>query len=185
MASPWKFLTRLVSPRRRKRQENGSTDDATPELLAVAKPTETAADDGLSAADPPAAEKPVSRGQSEAASASADHSEETASGVHGTADIEDAMREATDPALSDDADTAAQHAQKPLPTGKGATQKRPRRGKTAATGETVPPSSPGVPTVSDDAIRLDEEIRLLREQLARKLQLQNAQLKKMLERFQR
>ena len=186
MASPWKFLTRLVSPRRQQRQENGSTDDLTPELLAVAKPTETAADDGSSSADPPADEKPVPRGQSEAASASADYSEETASGVHSTADIEGAGPvEATDPALSDDADTAARHAQKPSPTGKGATQKRPRRGKTAATGEAVPPSSPGVPTVSDDAIRLDEEIRLLREQLARKLELQNAQLKRMLERYQR
>ncbi|SMF60913.1 hypothetical protein SAMN02982989_1139 [Xaviernesmea oryzae] len=186
MASPWKFLTRLVSPRRQQRQENGSTDDATRELLAVAKPTEMAADDGSSATDPPADEKPVSHGQSEAVSAKPDHSEETAGGVHGTADIEGAMPlEATDPALSDDADTAARHAQKTSLTGKGATRKRRRRGKTAATGEVVPPSSPGVPTVSDDAIRLDEEIRLLRGQLARKLQLQNAQLKRMLARYQR
>ncbi|CAN7550107.1 hypothetical protein LJR255_003911 [Pararhizobium sp. LjRoot255] len=50
--------------------------------------------------------------------------------------------------------------------------------------EVVPQPSPGVPTVSDDAISLDEEIRLLRDQLARKLQLQNAQLKRMLERFE-
>ncbi|WP_374189369.1 MULTISPECIES: hypothetical protein [Rhizobium/Agrobacterium group] len=49
------------------------------------------------------------------------------------------------------------------------------RGKKAEPIEAVPPPSPGVPAVSDDAIRLDEEIRLLGEQLARNLQLQNAQ----------
>jgi hypothetical protein len=43
----------------------------------------------------------------------------------------------------------------------------------------------GVDTASDDTISLDEEIRVLRGQLAAKLQLQNAQLKKMLERFER
>lgn len=185
MASPWKFLTRLVSPRRQQRQENGSTDDVTPELLAIAKPTETAADDGLNATDPPIDEKLVPHDQSEPVSADPDHSEEI-SGVHGKADIDGAgPAEATDPALSDDADTAARNAQKTSPPDKGATRKRRRRGKTAATIEAVPPPSPEVPTVSDNAISLDEEIRLLREQLARKLQLQNAQLKRMLERFQR
>jgi hypothetical protein len=39
--------------------------------------------------------------------------------------------------------------------------------------------------MSDDAISLDGEIRLLRDQLARKLRLQNAQLKRMLDRFER
>ncbi|CDZ31225.1 Hypothetical protein, partial CDS, partial [Neorhizobium galegae bv. officinalis] len=42
MASPWKLLARLVSPRRQQTQEHGSTDDVKPELLAIAKPTETA-----------------------------------------------------------------------------------------------------------------------------------------------
>ncbi|PKA45019.1 hypothetical protein CWR43_04200 [Rhizobium sullae] len=60
-----------------------------------------------------------------------------------------------------------------------------RRGETAARGEAVPPPSPDAPAVSDDAISLDEEIRLLRDQLARKLQPQNAQLKRMLARFER
>lgn len=129
---------------------------------------------------------PVRGPDTEAVSADPDNSEETASGVHGTADIESARPvEAADPALSDDADSAARATQKPLQTGEGATRKLRKRGKTAETIEAVPPPSPGVPTVSDDAISLDEEIRLLRNQLARKLQLQNAQLKRMLERFER
>ncbi|TAU38947.1 hypothetical protein ELI43_31055 (plasmid) [Rhizobium leguminosarum] len=186
MASPWKLLARLVSPRRQQRQEHGSTDDVKPDVLAIAKPTETVADNGLNAADTPVDEKPVAYEQSEAASADLDHSEETASGVDGTADIEGARPvEAADPALSGDAGTAAHDAPKPSQTAEGATRKRSRQGKTEARGEAVPLPSPGVPAVSDDAIGLDEEIRLLRDQLARKLQLQNAQLKRMLERFER
>jgi hypothetical protein len=186
MASPWKLLTRLVSPRRQQRHEQGRTDDVKPDVLAIAKPTETVADNGLNAVDPPVDEKPVAYEQSEVVSAVPDHSEETASAVDGTADIEGAGRvEAADPALSGNANSAVHDAPKPTQTGEGATRKRRTRGKTAAGGEAVPPPSPGVPAVSDDAIRLDDEIRLLRDQLARKLQLQNAQLKRMLERFER
>ncbi|CDZ64952.1 Hypothetical protein, partial CDS, partial [Neorhizobium galegae bv. orientalis] len=90
MASPWKLLARLVSPRRQQRQEQGLTDDVKPDVLAIAKPTETVADNGLNAADPPVDVKPALHEQSEAVSADPDHSEETASGVHGTADIESA-----------------------------------------------------------------------------------------------
>ncbi|WP_105403313.1 hypothetical protein [Neorhizobium sp. T7_12] len=186
MASPWKLLARLVSPRRQQRQEHGPTDDVKPDILAIAKPVETATDNGLNAADAPVDEKPVAYEQSEAVPAAPDHSEETASGVHGTADIDGARPvEATDTALSDEAGTAAHDALKPSQAGEGATRKRSTRGKKTEPIEAVPPPSPGVPAVSDDAIRLDEEIRLLRDQLARKLQLQNAQLKRMLERFER
>ncbi|CDZ73497.1 Hypothetical protein NGAL_HAMBI2610_51290 [Neorhizobium galegae bv. orientalis] len=186
MASPWKLLARLVSPRRQQRQEQGLTDDVKPDVLAIAKPTETVADNGSNAADPPVDEKPVAYEQSEAVLAEPDHSEETASGVNGTADIESAGPvEAADPALSDDAGAVAHGVLKPSHTGEGATRKRSRRGKKTELIEAVPPPSPGVPAVSDDAISLDEEIRLLRTQLASKLQLQNAQLKRMLERFER
>ncbi|WP_105439947.1 hypothetical protein [Neorhizobium sp. T25_13] len=155
MASPWKLLARLVSPRRQQRREHGSTDDVKPDVLAIAKPTETAADNGLNATDPKVDEKPVAYEQSEAVPA------------------------APDPGA------AAHDALKSSQTGEGATRKRSTRHKKTEPIEAVPPPSLGVPAVSDDAIRLDEEIRLLRDQLARKLQLQNAQLKRMLERFER
>ncbi|TAW70130.1 hypothetical protein [Rhizobium ruizarguesonis] len=186
MASPWKLLAGLVSRRRQQRQEHGSTDDVKPDVLAIAKPTEAAADNGLNAADRLVDEKPVAYEQSDAVSVAPDHSEETASGVHGTADIEGARPvEAADPASSGDAGTDAHDAVKPSLTGEGATRKRSTRGKKATGGEAVPPPSPRFPAGSDEAIRLDEEIGLLRDQLARKLQLQNAQLKRMLERFER
>ncbi|XOK15145.1 hypothetical protein ACI6PO_27040 (plasmid) [Agrobacterium tumefaciens] len=48
------------------------------------------------------------------------------------------------------------------------------------------PSTPSTaPAVSNDFQDLDDEIWQLRRQLAMKLQLQNAQLRKMLERFAR
>ncbi len=90
MASPWKLLARLVSPRRRQRQEHGSTDDVKPDLLAIANLTETAADNGLNTEAPPVDAKPVADEQSEAVSADPDHSDETAHSIHGTADSEDA-----------------------------------------------------------------------------------------------
>ncbi|KAF5881714.1 hypothetical protein [Rhizobium sp. PEPV16] len=186
MASPWKLLARLVSPRRQPHQEQGSPDDVKPDVLAIAKPTETVADNGLNSADLPAEEKPAPHDPSEAVSADPDHSEDTATGDHGKADIEGTRPvEAADPALSNEAGTVAHDTRKPSQTGEGATRKRSARGKKAARDEAIPPPSPGVPAVSDDAIRLDEEIRLLRVQLARKLQLQNAQLKRMLQRFER
>lgn len=57
MASPWKLLARLVSPRRQQRQEHGSTDDVKPDASAIAKATDTAANNDLNAADRPAGEK--------------------------------------------------------------------------------------------------------------------------------
>ncbi|MBY5825829.1 hypothetical protein [Rhizobium leguminosarum] len=186
MASPWKLLARLLSPRRQQRQEHGSTDDVKPDVLAIAKPTEAAGYNRLNNADSKVNEKPALHDQSDAVSADPDHSEETGSGVHGTADIERPRPvKAADPVLSDDAGTATRDAPKPSQTGEGAARKRGTRGNKAARDEAVTPSSPGAPTVSDAAISLDEEIRVLRDQLARKLQLQNAQLKRMLKRFER
>lgn len=186
MASPWKLLARLVSPRRQQRQEHGSTDDVKPDLLAIANLTETAADNGLNTAAPSVDAKPVPDEQSEAVSADPDHSDETASGIHSRADSEDARpAEAADPALSDEPATIAREAPKPSQTGKGATRKRRKLVKSTELVEAVLPPSPAAPSVPNDTISLDEEIKLLRNQLARKLQLQNAQLKRMLERFER
>ncbi|WP_105373401.1 hypothetical protein [Neorhizobium huautlense] len=183
MASPWKLLARLVSPRRRQRQEHGSTEDVKPDLLAIANLTETAADNGLNTAAPPVDEKPVADEQSEAVSADPDHSDETASIIHGTADSEDArLAEAADPALSDEPGTIAREAPKPF---EGITRRRRKLTKSAEPVEAGLPPSAAAPSVSDDKISLDEEIKLLRNQLARKLQLQNAQLERMLERFER
>ncbi|ANP89684.1 hypothetical protein [Rhizobium leguminosarum] len=185
MASPWKLLARLVSPRRQPRQEHGSTDDVKPDVSAIAEPTETA-DNRSKAADRAANEKPVTHEQHEAGSVDPHHAEEAVSSVDDTTDVESATPEkAVDPALSNEADVAGHPSPKALPVGEGPTRKRSRRSKKAKTIAVVLPPSPGATAVSDDAVSLDGEIRLLRDQLATKLRLQNTQLKRMLDRFER
>ncbi|MGO6667010.1 hypothetical protein ACCS43_16780, partial [Rhizobium ruizarguesonis] len=92
---------------------------------------------------------------------------------------------ADDPVSFDDADIAAHDAPKPSQIDEGAARKRSRQVKKAKVDDVVSQPSPHVRIMSDDAISLDGEIRLLRDQLARKLRLQNAQLKRMLDRFER
>ncbi|MBY3348367.1 hypothetical protein [Rhizobium laguerreae] len=184
MASPWKLLAGLVSRRRQQKQEHGSLDDVKPDVLAIAKSTETAANNDLNAAGRPAGEKPVPHRHS--AAVDPDHSEEATSGVDGGADIKGARPVgAANPVLFDDAGTAAHATLKASQPREGATRKRSGRGKKAERVAVVIPPSLSALTASDDAINLDEEIRLLRDRLKRKLQLQNAQLKRMLERFER
>ncbi|MGO7428169.1 hypothetical protein ACCT09_52765, partial [Rhizobium ruizarguesonis] len=76
-------------------------------------------------------------------------------------------------------------APKTFRVGDGQTRKRSmRRTKVEEIAVVLPPSRT-VSATFEDAINLDEEIRLLRDQLARKLQIQNTQLKRMLQRFER
>lgn len=182
MASPWKFLTRLVLPRRQERQENGSIHDVTADVSAIAEPTKRTADKGLSTANPAIEEEPIAHDQSEVVSAAPALSEAAASAVDGATDVAGAtFLKAVDPILSDEANMAARDGRKLPWISEAATRKRSKRAKKAETID--PPPSPAAGF--DEAISLDEEIRLLRNQLARKLQLQNAQLNRMLERFER
>ncbi|WP_117191520.1 hypothetical protein [Rhizobium terrae] len=184
MASPWKFLARLVSPRRQQRQENGSTDDVTPELLAAVKPSETAGEESENAADRLAGEELQAQDQADARLADPQHFEATSS-VQSTTDIENTGFVEADDLAHSHATNAALLAPKLSPTGEEATPKSSRRGKSIKSLEAVPQPFPSILAVSDDALSLDEEIRSLRNELVSKLQLQNAQLKRMLERFER
>ncbi|NNG73575.1 hypothetical protein HLI18_27640 [Rhizobium laguerreae] len=183
MASPWKLLTGLVS---RRREQKGSTDDVKPDVLAIAEPAETATKDELGTTDHSADEKPVFASHSAVASVDQDHPDKAASAVDDRAGIEDAKSaEAADPALPDVANTAARAAPKISRVGGGQTRKRSmRRTKVEEIAVVLPPSLT-VSATFEEAINLDEEIRLLRDQLARKLQIQNTQLKRMLQRFER
>lgn len=135
MASPWKLLAGLVS---RRREQKRLADDVKPDLLAIAKPAETATKNDLGATDRPADEKPVLDGHSAAVPVDPDHSEETASAVDDRADIEDAKSaEAADPALPHVANTAARAAPKISRVGG---QTRRRRKKMEAISVVLPPS---------------------------------------------
>jgi hypothetical protein len=187
MASPWKFLKQLVSPRREQKQPNGTIDTVTPETLAIAGPTETPAEESLSSAGLPAGGEQHSHNQTDVVSAEPDKLEETGSDLPSRLDIEDdKVVGAADPASSDHTDIViAPHEDAKLEPAAAGIAHRPKgRGRKAEAAVAVSQVSPVVHTASDEAIILDEEIRVLRRQLQDKLQLQNAQLKKMLERFQ-
>ncbi|MGZ2426319.1 hypothetical protein HLH89_34485 [Rhizobium laguerreae] len=183
MASPWKLLAGLVS---RRREQKRSADDVKADVLAIAKPAETATKNELSATDRPADEKPALASHSAVASVDPDHADKAASAVDDRADIEDAKSAgAADPALPDVVNTAARAAPKIARVGGGQTRKRSMRRTTVEEIAVVLPPSRTVSATFEDALNLDEEIRLLRDQLARKLQIQNIQLKRMLQRFER
>jgi hypothetical protein len=83
-------------------------------------------------------------------------------------------------------DVAAPEAVKREPAVEGKARKQRGRSKTseAVVAETSYPA-PTAEVVADGTLSLDAEIRVLKGQLASKLRTQNAQLKKMLERFER
>ncbi|RFB88794.1 hypothetical protein B5K11_25430 [Rhizobium leguminosarum bv. trifolii] len=182
MASPWKLLARLISPGREQKRESGSTEKVTPEVLANAGPTELPAEESLISADRPASEDLPRHGQAGIISVEPVQSEEAVNGgrdevQRGAAKIV----EATDPALSGGTGIAVTAAQTKI---KRAVEVAPRK-KRGRGKEAVAVANFSQVNDTADEMSLDEEIRTLRDQLAKKLKLQNAQLRKMLERFER
>ncbi|ULR47584.1 hypothetical protein [Rhizobium sp. K102] len=182
MASPWKLLARLISPGREQKRESGSTEKVTPEALPISGPTETAGEESLISADRPATEELPRHGQDGAISVEPVQSEEAVnSGRDEVARGAAKIVGPTDPALSGGTGIAVTAAQAKIKRAvEVAPRKQRRRGK-----EAVAVANSSQVNDTADEMNLDEEIRVLRDQLARKLKLQNAQLRKMLERFER
>jgi len=192
MASPWKFLERLTSRwQERKETPDGRTTDVTSGEGTSPEPVEAATDNTQSSSDRLVEGEPQPADQSDAGIAVPEHSAKAGSRVQGRVDLESAkLVDAAGPALSDGADFTATpiHQALTLPSSKKRPSGKQRQSQEASVAKSVEvvieiPTS--VPTFSDEVESLDAEIRLLRDQLARKLQLQNAQLRMMLERFER
>ncbi|WP_049731610.1 hypothetical protein [Rhizobium ecuadorense] len=180
MASPWKFLARLISPGREQKRENDSTEKVTPEALAISGPTETAGEESLAAR--PASEELPRHDEAAAISAVPVQSEEAENDVHDKVDGQVAKTvEVADPAISGGIGIAVNAAQTKI---KLAVEVKPRKQRRRGK-EAVAVANFSQVNDTADEMKLDEEIRVLRDQLARKLKLQNAQLRKMLERFER
>jgi hypothetical protein len=88
MASPWKFLARLVSPGREQKREDGSTEKVSPEALPSSGSTETPTEDSLNSDGRPAGEDLPRHGQPGAISLKPVHSEEAENDVHDKVDGE-------------------------------------------------------------------------------------------------
>ncbi|ARM92277.1 hypothetical protein RHEC894_PE00254 (plasmid) [Rhizobium sp. CIAT894] len=182
MASPWKLLARLISPGREQKRESGSTEKVTPEALANAGPTGSPGEESLIGAGRPASEDLPRHSQAGVISVEPVQSEEAVNG--GRDEVERGaakIAEATDPPLSGGTGIAVTAAQTMTKRAvEVAPRKQRRRGK-----EAVAVANFSQINDTADEVNLDEEIRALRDQLARKLKLQNAQLRKMLGRFER
>lgn len=167
MKSPLSFLTGLVRRRPVGTQPLliGEDKDSQPQ------PVPAAAEPPLPSAEPARVhdenivEEPISTAATE---------------VKTTADISSPVDEALRPPVSD---TDSVQASAPAEV-KQRTKRRPKAViQQVETVTVVEQASVPAPTVTDEVINLDSEISELRKQLTQKLQLQNAQLKKMLERF--
>ena len=185
MASPWKFLVRLVSPRRLEKQDGGAIKDGKPDVLAMAEPPENPVSENLKVADQPTRGKTQPLVQSEPVSAQPQPLAETGRDIQRERESHSAVgAETSAPALPDIGAARAYAAPNVEETVKAAPAKGRGRAKKVEAVAIVSQKPPVVPTISDET-SLDEEIKVLRDQLASKLRLQNAQLKKMLERFDR
>ncbi|MCR6502059.1 hypothetical protein MUO32_23815 [Shinella sp. CPCC 101442] len=176
MASPWKFLARLVSPRREHDLESKPTSNDKPEVSAISDPAGAPVVGGSGHADERTEE--LSRvHQSDASSIKLQLSEETGSNILGTVDLESSEPVSTVDAGQSNADNIASDARTRV---RGVPTRQNHRGKGAdkAAGAQI------APVVPDEVVGLDVEIRALRAQLSHKLRLQNTQLKKMLMRFE-
>ncbi|GAC1045279.1 hypothetical protein [Rhizobium sp. No.120] len=172
VASPWKFLVGLT--RRHGKDNNSASIEDTSETPIVNETQESAR------FQPPAAlALPTDGAQDPADQVDADSS--------ASDDVPDIERVVEVPAGPDEPATTTGLDLQTEPYEVSATTK-PRKArvfrKKNASAES--PSTPSTaPAVSNDFQDLDDEIWQLRRQLAMKLQLQNAQLRKMLERFAR
>lgn len=184
MESPWKFFARLVSPRRQQKPGDGPFEEEKPNVSPIAAPREPSAKADITLADQPIGENAPPAVPSAPVSAEP----QPLAGI----DSDGQVREVSDnnedaqtshPAKPDIGATRVYVAPKAEAIVRAAPDKRKGRAReTKAVDDTQ--ASAVVPAKSDE-ISLDEEIRVLRGKLASKLRLQNKQLKKMLERFDR
>lgn len=174
MASLWNFVARLTSRRRPEPQQLLPSPDVVDQPGAARLPAaETVSDDaapvtgpahaGTIAGEPGKAVDPVDI----AARA-------------GTARATDAAAHAVSDHGSNVAEEPDIQASLPAPRAPA-----PRRHRNRAAEAVAGPQLANAPTAAAQAINLDDEIKLLRSELNSKLRLQNAQLKTMLERFER
>jgi hypothetical protein len=184
MASPWKFLSRLISSAREQSREGGSTKKVAGDPLAIARPIEAPAEENLKSEGRPTSDA-THHDRSASISAEPVRSEEAKNDRQDKVEIEDAGAvQAVHPASGETGtDIIAALGAVDVQAVEVAPRKQRNRGKKAV----AVPNTPQAAQVSDTAneMKLDEEIRLLRGQLARRLKLQNEQLRKMLERFER
>lgn len=182
MASPWKFLASLVSPRRQPKQDDSAIEAVKPDVLAIAGLTETTVEASRHIADHLAVEQPQPVDRSDAVAIAPEPSDDTRNDTAGVLENDsDKLEQAPGTVLPD----VGAIVEKVEETAEAKRPERKTRAKKIEAAAVVFQVSPVAASVSDEMASLDEEIAALRTQLASKLRLQNAQLKRMLARFER
>jgi hypothetical protein len=196
MKAPWKFLAQLTSRRSAKAQESAIGNDTDPKALeSEVEHTPALPPNSPVSASPPAHDEDVSINEP-VASDKARGDDDVAPALKPPIDAEEVQTPA-----SLEADNPGAEARSLVPKSTNTKSlrkpriKRGERGKRAKAQAAVqsaaaakdrrsvqPPSSRDL--FFDEVAILDEEIKTLRIQLAQRLHLQNAQLKRMLERFE-
>ncbi|WP_426237982.1 hypothetical protein [Pararhizobium sp. DWP1-1-3] len=180
MASPWKFFNRLISPRRQRKQDDTAIG-IEPDVAAISEQTDTPVGENV---DQPTRETPAPFIQIEPFSAEPKPPIQTGRDGQDTPQSDsDGGAGTSNPATQGIGATIASAPSRER-SGAKAMGKRRGRAEKIATDEGVSQPAEVVPKISDEII-LDHEIRMLRIQLTSRLRLQNDQLKKMLERFER
>ena len=178
MASPWKFLVRLVSSQRQQSQGDKPLEGEKLQDLLGAGPAETSIDETINPTDQPIADTPPAL-PSTPAPEEPEPLEEPDAGMKGVAE----GNGASDPALEASGIGGPVVLSKPEAPVKSAPAKR--RGRIRDNGAIGGVEPTAAVSGKSDESSLDDEIKNLRGQLAQKLRQQNAKLKTMLERFDR
>lgn len=174
MASLWNLVARLTSRRRQKPQQLLPSPDVVDQPGAARLPSvEAVPDDVAPVSKPPQAWAIV--GEPGKAINAVDIAARA-----GTAQATDAAAHVVSDHGSNVAEEPDIQVSLPAPQAPA-----PRRHRSRPAEAVLGPQVENAPTVTAQAISLDDEIKLLRSELISKLQLQNAQLKTMLERFER
>ncbi|WP_085035869.1 hypothetical protein [Ensifer aridi] len=198
MKTPWKFLLKLTSRRpSAKAQDSSDGYDAGPEAVErKVEHTSTLPTNSTQAVSPPSHAEGVSVDQVSVASDKAKGDDHIGEAAKPPIDFEEAQPPARhEPdhagakANSTESISTAGTKSRRKPAIKGRDSSKKARAHLAPKNAALKHNQSVQPSSSRDLFfhevaTLDEEIKLLRTQLARKLYLQNVQLKKMLERFE-
>lgn len=192
MKTPWKFLAQLTSRRPSAKAQQSSTGNSTGSkpFGSEAEPTPALRLNFRVAASPPAHDEEVSVDYGSMASDKAKGDDDCAQALKQPMDAEEAQATARNEAAEASSSVGKSPERKKSQSKPRVKRREPSKsanGESTAQSAVAPKPNPSLPSSRDlffhEAATLDEEIKMLRIHLAQKLQLQNGQLKKMLERF--
>jgi len=181
LASPWKFLTRLVRPQRPETDDGKANRDSKPDVAQ----SETTGEKDVKHADPPATETQEAVDQSapvivEPAQGGA--KKRRARKKNGGIALEG--EPVSDPTWSTKTPREGVGPERAVVIAKPLPERR-TRSKVLKSVTIVSTTLPATRSAADEIMHADEEIKQLRLELADKVRLQNLQLRKLLERFER